>query len=148
MNRNVYADRPKGQIMALKEKRIAHDDSLAISNSLSGQEGAEAALQLLKAGDRPDGIFTANDTSAVAIIRELKQAGVDVPHDIAVVGFNKDPISRVTEPNLATINYPGTEIGDVAAQTLVSKLKALRRHLNSVVLPHELIVRASSLRKK
>jgi len=148
MNLNVYADRLKGQLMALKDKGIDHDPGLVISNNLSDQEGAEAALQLLKYETRPDGIFTANDTSGVAIIRELKQAGISVPNDIAVVGFNNDPISRVIEPNLTTINYPGTEMGEVAAQTLIDKLKDLPPpHLNSIVLQHELIIRASSVRK-
>ncbi len=68
---------------------------------------------------------------------------------MAVVGFNNDPISRVIEPNLTTINYPGTEMGEVAAQTLINKLAEVPApHLNSVVLQHELIVRGSSLRKK
>jgi len=149
LNRNVYADRLKGLMMALKEKGIEHDPSLVISNNLSDQEGAEAALQLLKLDNRPDGIFTANDTSGVAIVRELKLAGVDVPNDIAVVGFNNDPISRVIEPNLTTVNYPGTEMGEVAATTLIDKLKEVPApHLNTVVLRHELIIRPSSLRKK
>lgn len=149
MSRNVYSDRLKGQVMALKDRGIEHDPSLTISNNLSDHEGAEAARQLLSLENRPDGIFTANDTSGVAIIRELKQAGVSVPGEIAVVGFNNDPISKVIEPNLSTINYPGTEMGEVAAQTLVDKLKETPPpHLNSVVLRHELIVRASSLRKK
>lgn len=148
MNRNVYADRLKGQVMALNEKGIEHDPSLVISNNLSDQEGAEAALELLKSDLRPDGIFTANDTSGVAVVRELKLAGISVPNDIAVVGFNNDPISKVIEPNLTTINYPGTEMGEVAAQTLIDKLKETPPpHLNSIVLQHELIVRASSLRK-
>jgi LacI family transcriptional regulator len=148
MNRNVYADRLKGQVMALKEKGIEHHSSLVISNNLSDQEGAEAALQLLKYENRPDGIFAANDTSGVAIIRELKQTGISVPNDIAIVGFNNDPISKVIEPNLTTINYPGPEMGEVAAQTLIDKLRENPpAHLNSIVLQHELIVRASSLRK-
>ncbi|HEX8061480.1 MAG TPA: substrate-binding domain-containing protein, partial [Cyclobacteriaceae bacterium] len=148
-NRNVYADRLRGQILACREKGIEHDGSLVIINTLSDQEGAEAALELLKLPNRPDGIFTASDTAGVAVIRELKQAGVNVPGDIAVVGFNNDPISRVIEPNLTTINYPGTEMGEVAASTLVSKLKdAPPPNLNTVVLRHELIVRESSLRKK
>lgn len=149
MNRNVYAERLKGQVQALKDKGIEHDPSLVISNNLSDQEGAEAALQLIKSGRQPDGIFTANDTSGVAIVRELKQAGISVPKDIAVVGFNNDPISKVIEPNLTTINYPGTEMGEVAASTLINKLKDVPPpNLNTVVLRHELIVRASSLRKK
>jgi len=97
----------------------------------------------------PDGVFTSNDTSAVACIRELKQAGIKIPQEIAVVGFNNDPISRVIEPNLTTIHYPGEEMGEVAATTLIHRLKnTSSANLNTMVLRHELIVRQSSLRRK
>lgn len=149
LTRNVYADRLKGLIMAQKERGIEHDPTLVITNNLSDQEGAEAAQQFLRMEHRPDGIFTANDTSGVAVVRELKIAGIDVPNDIAVVGFNNDPISRVIEPNLTTINYPGTEMGEVAASTLINKLKDVPpANLNTIVLRHQLIVRGSSQRKK
>lgn len=149
LTRNVYADRLKGLIMAQKERGIEHDPTLVVTNNLSDQEGAEAAQQFLRMEHRPDGIFTANDTSGVAVVRELKIAGIDVPNDIAVVGFNNDPISRVIEPNLTTINYPGTEMGEVAASTLINKLKDVPpANLNTIVLRHQLIVRGSSQRKK
>jgi LacI family transcriptional regulator len=97
----------------------------------------------------PDGIFTANDISAVSCIRELKRAGIRVPEDIAVVGFNNDPIARVIEPNLTTIDYPGKEMGEIAATTLINKLKKHPTgNLNTIVLRHKLIIRESSLRKR
>lgn len=149
LTRNVYADRLKGLILAQKERGIEHDPTLVITNNLSDQEGAEAAQQFLRMEHRPDGIFTANDTSGVAVVRELKIAGIDVPNEIAIVGFNNDPISRVIEPNLTTINYPGTEMGEVAASTLINKLKDVPpANLNTIVLRHQLIVRGSSQRKK
>jgi LacI family transcriptional regulator len=149
LNRNVYADRLAGMKKATTEKGITFDQQLVISNNLSDQEGVEAAQQILKMHPRPDGIFTANDTSAVAIIRELKAAGIRIPEDIAVVGFNNDPISRVIEPQLTTVNYPGEEMGEVAANTLIGRLKENpSTSVDTIVLRHELIVRESSLRKK
>ena len=97
----------------------------------------------------PDGIFTANDTAAVACIREIKKAGLSVPRDIAIVGFNNDPISTVIEPNLTTIDYPGIEMGEIAATTLINKLNnKVAVPLNTIVLKHKLIVRESSMRKR
>lgn len=149
LNRNVYADRLKGYQQALAEKNIEFDPSLVIHNNLSDVAGAETAQQILKMKKLPDGIFTSNDTSAVACIRELKQEGIKIPEQIAVVGFNNDPISKVIEPNLTTISYPGQEMGEVAATTLIHKLNNLPSgNLNTVVLRHELIIRQSSMRKK
>jgi LacI family transcriptional regulator len=147
VNRNVYADRLAGYREALAEKGIPFDPALVIYSSLTDQEAAEAAQSMLRMKKMPDGIFAANDISAVACIRELKAANIDVPGTIAVVGFNNDPISRVIEPNLTTIDYPGREIGEVAATMLINHLKKAESHVSTVVLTHKLIVRASSLRK-
>lgn len=149
LNRNVYADRLKGFKKALSEKKIAFDPKLIFTNSLTDAAGAEVAQQILAMTKKPDGVFTANDTSAVACMRELKRGGIKIPNDIAFVGFNNDPISRVIEPNLTTINYPGEEMGEMAATTLINSLKHLSAgKLNKVIINHELIVRQSSVRKK
>lgn len=148
LNRNVYADRLAGYKQALQEKGISFDPELVISNNLSDMGGEEAARQILKMNKKPDGVFAANDTSAVACMRELKLAGIKIPEDIAFVGFNNDPVSKVIEPNLTTVNYPGQEMGEVAAATLLNKLnKSNTANLNTIVLRHELIIRQSSLKK-
>jgi LacI family transcriptional regulator len=147
LSRNVYTDRMTGYKQALAQRGIGFDQSLIIINNLSDQAGIEAAQQILQMEHRPDGIFAANDTSAVGCIGELKRAGIRIPDDIAVVGFNNDPIARVVEPNLTTINYPGLEMGEVAATTLINSLnKQPGANLNTLVLRHSLIVRQSSLR--
>lgn len=149
LNRNVYADRLEGYKMALLEAGIPFDPTLVISNELNDQSINEAAQTILRMEKLPDGIFTANDISAVACIQELKKAGIRIPEDIAVVGFNNDPISRVIEPNLSTIDYPGQEMGEIAATTLINKLKKSSiGNLNSIVLRHKLIIRESSLKVK
>jgi LacI family transcriptional regulator len=148
LNRNVYADRLAGYKQALQEKGIEYDPELVISNNLSDMGGEEAARQILKMNEKPDGVFAANDTSAVACMRELKLTGIKIPEDIAFVGFNNDPVSKVIEPNLTTVNYPGQEMGEVAAATLLNKLtKSNTVNLNTIVLRHELIIRQSSLKK-
>lgn len=149
LNRNVYADRLKGYKQALAEAQIPFDDNLIIINNLSEQAGKDAAQQILSMNPLPDGIFTTNDTSAVACIRTLKQAGIKVPEQIAIVGFNNDPISWVIEPNLTTIHYPGQEMGEIAATTLINTINKLpSANLDTLVLRHKLIIRDSSVRNK
>jgi LacI family transcriptional regulator len=131
LNRNVYADRLAGYTRALEER------------------GIEAVQKILAMDIRADAVFAANDTTAVAVIGELKQSGFKVPEDFAVVGFNNDPIASVIDPKLSTIHYPGDEMGEVAALTLMNRLRKLpSANLNTIVLKHRLIVRASSLRKQ
>jgi len=149
LNRNVYADRLKGYKKALSEKKIPYDAKMVFTTNLTDQAGAEVAREILKMSKKPDGIFTANDISAVACIRELKQAGIKIPNDIAFVGFNNDPISKVIEPNLTTVHYHGEEMGEVAATTLINELKNQSTgKLNKIIVKHDLIIRQSSLKKK
>jgi LacI family transcriptional regulator len=149
LHRNVYADRLKGYKLALMEKGVEFNSDLIIVNNLSEQAAIEASQKILKMDPLPDGIFASNDTSAVTCIKELTQAGISIPDQIAVVGFNNDPISRVISPNLTTVHYPGQEMGEVAATTLINALNKIpTASLNTLVLRHKLIVRESSIRKK
>lgn len=148
LNRNVYADRLAGYTRALEENGIPVRQDLIIMNNLTERDGKEAAQKMMAMENPPDAFFAANDTTAVAIIGELKQSGFKVPTDIAVAGFNNDPIASVIEPSLTTIDYPGDEMGEVAARTLMDKLTGIpSANLNTIVLKHNLIVRRSTMRK-
>jgi LacI family transcriptional regulator len=147
--RNVYNDRYSGYKLALEDNGIPFNQDLVIISQLNDQVGAEILPRILSMNPLPDGIFAANDTSAVSIMCELKKAGIRIPEDIAVGGFNNDPISRYVEPNLTTVNYPGKEMGEIAAQTLINKLNSLQStSLNTIVLSHSLILRQSSIKIK
>ena len=63
-------------------------------------------------------VFSANDTAAVYCMMKLKEAGIRIPDDIAFAGFNNDPISKIIEPNLTTVNYSGYDIGEAAVTSL------------------------------
>ncbi len=147
--RNVYSERYRGYKQALTDNGLSYDPALLIISDLSNNAGIDIAHKILKMKIRPDGVFTANDTSAVSIICELKKAGIRIPVEIAVVGFNNEPVSQVIEPNLTTVDYPASEIGEVAATSLINRLNNSGPvSLSTIVLKHELIVRESSLKKK
>ncbi|RFM27890.1 LacI family transcriptional regulator [Deminuibacter soli] len=147
--RNVYVDRLKGYKQALEDHGLSFSESNVIINNLSQDEGAAAAADILSRAARPDGVFAANDNCAAGCIIALKQAGIRVPQDIAVAGFNDDPVCRVIEPNLTAINYPGYQMGEVAARHLINYLSgdASVAVTNSILLKSELVVRNSSLRR-
>lgn len=145
LRRNVYAERLRGYKQALADYGIPYDERLIFVNNLSEAACVETVQRVLKMNPLPDAIFSSNDSSAVVCIRELKQAGIAIPREIAVGGFNDEPISTVVEPNLTTIHYPGQEMGEVCASILIRKLaKPDNGDLNKVVLRHRLIIRGSS----
>jgi LacI family transcriptional regulator len=145
---NVYKDRLKGYKEALGEHKIKFKEEYVIVTNLSQEAGAEAAQEILKI--KPDGVFVSNDSCAVGCMLALKQNGIRIPEDIAFVGFNNDPISKVIEPNLSTINYSGYEMGQTAARHLINHFNgsSLINSTNTIVLRSELIIRSSSLKKK
>jgi LacI family transcriptional regulator len=147
--RNVYSERFRGYRQALDDNKIEFDQKLVVISDMSAQSGKEIAKKILKIVPWPDGIFASNDASAVAIIVELEKAGVKIPDEIAVVGFNNEPISQVVQPNLSTVNYPAMEIGEIAATSLINKLKnSQSENLSTIVLKHNLIIRNSSMKSK
>lgn len=149
-NLKVYADRLTGYKKALAEHNIPVKKEYIIACNLSQEAGSEAALAMLKLKAKPDGVFVANDNCAVGCMLTLKENGISIPNDIAVVGFNNDPVSKVIEPNLTTIDYPGYKMGEVAAYHLINHLKgsAPTNATDTIVLRSELVVRNSSLKNK
>ncbi len=148
--RNLYVQRMNGFRQALQENNLEFNDDLTYICNLSMEAGIESAQYILNMQQRPDAVFVANDNCAIGCMLSLKEAGIRIPEDIAVVGFNNDPVSKVIEPNLTTINYPGYEMGEVAARNLINHLNGthLIHSTNTIVLRSELIIRASSQRVK
>jgi len=149
LNRNVYAQRFKGYKDALFDNNIAFDENRLLIKDLSERCGVEAAMQILKMDPLPDGAFITNDFSAAVCMQTLKDNGISIPGDIAIVGFNNDAISKIVEPQLTTINYPGIDIGEIAATNLINHLKGVSNiaQTNTIVVRSDLIIRKSSLKK-
>jgi LacI family transcriptional regulator len=150
LKRNVYSQRYKGYQDALFDNGIALDDALLFVNDLSEQAGIDSARHMLKLNPLPDGAFITNDFVAAVCMRTLKENGIAIPGDIAIVGFNNDAIGNLIEPALTTINYPGKDMGEIAARNLVNHLKGITNmhHTNTIIVRSELIIRRSSLKNK
>lgn len=147
--RNVYAERLAGYKQALADHNIPFDKKLVIISNLNDEAGIEAAEKILKMKKMPDAVFAANDNCAVFCMIRLKQAGMQLPNDIAFAGFNNDPISQVIDPNLTTINYSGYLIGETAVKNLLHQLANPTevKTTDKIVLRSDLIIRESSLKK-
>ncbi|WP_295125381.1 LacI family DNA-binding transcriptional regulator [uncultured Chitinophaga sp.] len=148
LQRNVYSQRYKGYLDALADHGIVADESLLLVSDLSEEASITAAMQVLQMKPLPDGIFVTNDFVAAVCMRTLKEHGVRIPEDIAIVGFNNDAIGKLIEPALSTINYPGNDMGEIAARYLINHLNGVSRitQTNTIVVRSELIVRESSLK--
>ena len=149
LNRNVYADRLTGYKAALADNGIPFDENLLIINDLSERAGIDSAMKILKMDPIPEGAFITNDFVAAVVMRTLKENNIKIPENIAIVGFNNDAICTLVEPALSTINYPGIDIGEVAARNLINHLKGIEKlqNTNTIIIRSNLIIRKSSLKK-
>jgi LacI family transcriptional regulator len=149
LNRNVYAQRYKGYRKALSDHKLSFTEDMLIVGNLSEKAGVDAAMQMIKMKPMPDGAFITSDFVASVCIRTLKENGIVVPDDIAIVGFNNDPIGKIVEPTLTTINYPGEDMGEIAAKNLINHLHGLTNinQTNTITVRSELVVRKSSLKR-
>ena len=148
-HRNIYQGRQEGYLKALEEHNLPIDEDLMVYSKLSLEEGWKGTEYLLNLPNPPDGIFSANDSAAVSAIQYAKQKGLKIPEDLAIVGFNNDPISSIIEPALTTITHPAFDMGKIAAQQVLKH----KEHgdivtSETIILKTELLIRASSLRKK
>lgn len=150
-HQSIYEDRRMGYIAALKKNNILVEEPLIIqATSLSAEEGMRLTEQLLDAPNPPDGIFCANDTTAVSAIRCAKRRGIKVPDELAVIGFNDDPICEIIDPPLSSVHHPATEMGSAAVRQALAILAGNQESppASRVTLDTYVVARASSDRKK
>jgi LacI family transcriptional regulator len=150
LQRNVYLQRFKGYRDALFDSGLLYDENYLILDSLTEKAGIEAAHRILKMNPLPDGIFITNDFVSAVCMRTLKENGISIPDDIAIVGFNNDVIGKLIEPTLTTVNYPGADMGEIAARNLINHLQGISNisQTNCIIVRSELIIRNSSLKNK
>lgn len=139
------AARLEGHLQALSEAGIARTTRLEIPVRFGSDTAYHAIGSLVDAGAQLDGVVTCSDVFAMSAMRALLEKGRKVPADVAIVGFDDIPFAALTTPPLTTIR----QNCHAGARLLVEKLmRAIRGERNdSVVIPTELIVRASSLRE-
>lgn len=145
-NIELYKQRKNGYLDALKKHQIELDESLIFESNLSEEDGILMAKKIL-ANPKIDGLYSSNDTAAISAIQYLKSEGIKIPEDIAVVGFNNDPIAAVIEPSLTTVNQPAFEMGKKASSLLISQIEDKSTVNQSFLLESELIIRESSNKK-
>lgn len=143
---NLYQQRLSGYKAALAQYGLPFDESLIHVHNLTADAAIAAARQLLSQEVLPDGLFSTNDTSAIAFIQEARQFNIQIPEQIKVVGYSNDASSRIISPSLSTIEQSGYSMGQKAVEILVQLINQDEtvKITQNFVFPVELIERASS----
>ncbi|WP_417290622.1 LacI family DNA-binding transcriptional regulator [Corallibacter sp.] len=138
-----------GYLRALKEHNIPVDDKIILScNDISMKEGKQMASILLSMKERPDAIFAITDGAAIGVIKTLKKFNIKIPEDIAVIGFSNSIHSTIIEPQLTTVDQPGSRIGTTAVKYLIEEIENTNDTLTSktIEIKTNLIIRESTFK--
>ncbi|HEU4630362.1 MAG TPA: LacI family DNA-binding transcriptional regulator [Gemmatimonadaceae bacterium] len=143
--RNHDADeRRRGYRAALRAAGLEPRPEWEHSGDFTDAAGYQAAAALLRLVPRPTAIVAANDAMAIGALSAVREAGLRVPEDMAVVGFDDVPIARYVHPPLTTVRVGIGELGARAAETLLEALAEGEAHRpRHVVVPTTLVVRDS-----
>lgn len=134
-------DRKQGYLDALQNRGRSVDDALIVTGDFTQTGGYEAMQQLLP--HRPDAVFVASDIMAHGALRAIHTAGLTVPDDIALVGFDDLPQSALVDPPLTTVRQPIQRLGALAVETLIDILDNGLERPRRLILPTELVIRDS-----
>jgi LacI family transcriptional regulator len=128
---------------AFTETAGSNDTEVLTGGDFSEASGCEAARLLLPRQSLPEVVACANDQMAFGVLREFHRAGVRVPTDVAVTGFDDIYPSRVISPPLTTVSQPLRDLGSRAAARLLARIDDKPSGTRVEVLPTELVIRAS-----
>jgi len=137
----VSEDRLEGYKKAMTAAGRMVDDSLMAEGDFTEISGYQAMKFLLPA--KPDAIFAASDIMAAGAIRAILEAGLNVPQDIAIIGFDDVPIARQSKVQLTTIKQPITRFGIKAVELLIDLIENGTKPARRIILDTELVIRDS-----
>ncbi|GGD26660.1 LacI family DNA-binding transcriptional regulator [Hyunsoonleella pacifica] len=145
----IYKNRIRGYLDALNKYNLPFEENLIYECNLRQSDGRELMKKILKLPNRPDGIYVSGDYAALGALEVMKENNINVPEDIALVGFSNEPFSAIATPSISSVEQHSERIGELAAKTFLKRIKNPQEEvsLNKMILDAELIVRASSKRK-
>ena len=138
------SERRLGYFDGLRSCDLRRDDRLAeVASAFTAQPGREATVRLI-ARSRPDAILCTNDLLAVGALAALRDAGLDVPGDVALVGMDNTPLSELVWPPLTTVDLGSAERARIAAELLLERIEGSEAEPRVAGVEPTLVVRASS----
>lgn len=144
MDETNARDRLQGYKNSIKKYGLASRSDYIICGEFNREIAYERAAKLINLSDRPTAIFCSDDYMALGVIERIKAAGLKIPKDIAVVGFDNIEMSEFVKPSLTTIVQPMYEIGRSSVEALLELITKLKKPPIRKMLKTEIIIREST----
>lgn len=143
LDRSTCQSRLAGYKQALTEANIAFDPQKIIEADFECDSAVVAAKKILALKERPTAVFCFNDIMALAAISTFRQAGLDIPNDISVVGYDNIDLAAFFSPPLTTVHQPKNRLGKNAIKMLLNRIENKDMVQQMIHLQPELIERQS-----
>lgn len=148
-NAHTFQNRLRGYLTALKDYQLPVDPDLIIEcPEFTLNRGRLSAHQLVALPKGVDGLFAVTDLLAIGAMKGFREKGIQVPEEVAIIGFSNWEMVEAVFPPLSSVSQPGYEMGRQATQILLKEIKASKNEEDitheTVTLATELVVRASS----
>ena len=135
--------RKHGYLEALRDNRIPIDRELVVCNRIDFDTVVEATTKLLQIENRPDAILAVNDTVTFAAFTAIKEMGLRIPEDVALIGFTDDQHARYVTPQMSAIEDQSYKMGCVAYDLLQKSISGDPNKYKKIV-PQKLVIRGTS----
>lgn len=153
---SIYHDRLKGYEDALQKHSISIDNDLIIEDDLILdtqqvlEKGRKMGKKMLEMPEMPDGIFSSSDFAAIGAMQVLKEHDIQIPEEVAVVGYSNDFSASIIEPGLTSVDQHTKRMGNFAARLFLEQVNSNQKEFTprKTLLNPKLVIRGSSLRKK
>lgn len=146
--KHLYINRKRlhGYLEAHKIHNCVVNEKFILYEGLQEQDGILGAKKFLQMDPKPDAVLCINDPVAMGVYTIMGQNGLNIPNDMAVVGFSDDPLSKMLVPPLTTVSQPAYDMGQKAARLLIEQINADKKEftLRTITLNTKLILREST----
>jgi LacI family repressor for deo operon, udp, cdd, tsx, nupC, and nupG len=143
---NSAMQRKNGYIKALEDHEINFDDSIVLYGDYTFNSGFSVGHKLMALKNRPTALFAISDFMAIGVIKAIKEKGLKIPDDFAVMGFDNISFTSMYDPMVSTISQPRYDMGRAAMELILKQLQGVQCNYEELLLEHELIIRESTVK--
>lgn len=143
LKKSVAQNRLQGYKNALSEAKIALNPHWIVESHFDFEGGVLGIQSLLTQSSRPTAVFCCSDTIAVGAYQAIQQQGLRIPQDLSIMGYDDIELARYLSPPLSTICQPKAELGKLAVEALLQRIKNPNENYRTLVLEPTCILRGS-----
>ncbi|QLB15413.1 transcriptional repressor PurR [Mannheimia granulomatis] len=143
LTKSLAQNRLEGYKQALTEANITINPHWIVESHFDFEGGILGMNSLLAQEEHPTAVFASSDTIAVGAYQAIWQAGLSIPHDISIIGYDDIDLAKYLSPPLSTISQPKSELGKLAVETLLKRIRSESTEFQTIMLEPELVIRNS-----